>query len=163
LDVDNVADDIDDNDIVERNSCEESNAHSDLANDADDDDDATMSWRSLPLSQYEEFLQRRAWFATNSPDSNSDNNGNNNKIDEDDDDSSIGSVSSVDFDGVDFGPIIEDLQLIRQNGRIRSSTGLYFTINSNFVFTESGIRFTVQHFPGSFLHQYFEGLWPNFH
>ena len=98
-----------------------------------------------------------------SPDYNGNNNGNNGDIDEDDDDSSIGSLSSVDFNGVDFGPIREDLQLICQNGRIRSSTGSYFTVDSNFFFTESDIRFTVQHFPGTFLRQYFEGPWPNFH
>ena len=98
-----------------------------------------------------------------SPDYNGNNNGNNGDIDEDDDDSSIGSLSSVDFNGVDFGPIREDLQLICQNGRIRSSTGSYFTVDSNFFFTESDIRFTVQHFPGTYLCQYFEGPWPNFH
>ena len=151
-----------DDSIVKRNTREDSNAHSDVDDNADDNDDATITRRPLPLSRYEEFLRRRAWFATNSPDYNGDNNGNNSKIDEDDDNSSIGSISSVDFDGVDFGPIIEDLQLIRQNGRIRSSTGSYFTVDSNFFFTESDICFTV-HFHGSFLCQYFEGPWPNFH
>ena len=98
-----------------------------------------------------------------SPDYNGDNNGNNGDYNEDDVDSSIGSISSVDFDGIDFGSILEDLQLICQNGHIRSSTGSYFTVDSNFSFTESDIRFTVQHFPGTFLHQYFEGPWPNFY
>jgi hypothetical protein len=163
LEVDNDADDNDDDDIVERNACEESDAHSDVDDKADDDNNATITWRSLPLSRYKEFLQCRAWFATNSSDYNGDNNSNNGETDEDNDDSSIGSISSVDFDGVDSGSIIEDLQLICQNGRIHSSTGSYFTIDSNFFFTESDICFTVQHFPGSFLRQYFEGPWPNFH
>jgi hypothetical protein len=163
LDVDDNTDDNDDDNIVERNSREESDAHSDIDNNADDNNDATITWRSLPLSRYEEFLQCRAWFATNSPDSNGDNNVNNGKIDKNNDNSSIGSISSVDFDRVDFGPIIEDLQLIRQNRCIRSSTGSYFSVDSNFFFTESDIRFTVKHFPGSFLHQYFEGPWPKFH
>ena len=162
-DVDDDADKNNDDNIVERNAREESDAHSDIDDDADDDNDATITRRSLPLSQYEEFLRCRAWFAMNSPDYNGDNNGNISEIDEDNDNSSIGSISSVDFNGVDFGPIIEDLQLIRQNGRICSSTGLYFTVDSNFFFTESDICFTVQHFPGSFLRQYFEGPWPNFH
>jgi hypothetical protein len=159
LDVDNDADNNDNDDIVEQNAREESDAHSDVDDDTDDDDDAIITWRSLPLSRYKEFLRRQAWFATNSPDFNGDKIGNNGKIDEDKDNSSIGSISS----GVDFGPIIEDLQLICQNGRIRSSTGSYFTVDSNFFFTESDIRFTVQHFPGSFFCQYFEGPWPNFH
>jgi hypothetical protein len=163
LDVDDDADDNENNDIVERNAREERDTHSDVDDDADDKDNATITWRSLPLSQYKEFLQCRVWFATNSPDYNGDNNGNNGNIDKDDDDSSIGSISSVDFDGVDFGPILKDLQLICQNGRICSSTGFYFTVDSNFFFTKSDIRFTVQHFPGSFLRQYFEGPWPNFH
>ena len=163
LDVDDDADDNDVDVIVKRNACEERDAHSDVDNDADDDNNATITWRSLPLSRYEEFLQCRAWFATSSPDYNGDTNGNNGKIDEDNDDSSIGSISYVDFDGVDFGPIIKDLQLIRQNGCIRTSTGSYSTVNSNFFFTESDICFTVQNFPRSFLHQYFEGPWPNFH
>ena len=103
------------------------------------------------------------WFISTSPDYNGNDSGNNVNDNKDDNDSSIGSISSVDFDGVDFGPILEDLQLICQNGRICSSTGSYFTINSNFSFTESNIRFTVQHFPGTFLRQYFEGPRPNFH
>ena len=150
----NVGDDAGDNNddnIVERNPHEERNAHSDVDDDADDGDNATITWWSLPLSQYEEFLRRRAWFASNSPDYNGDNNGNSGKIDEDDGGSSIGSISSTDFDGFDFGPIIEDLQLIHPNWCIRSSTGLNFTVDSNFFFTESDICFTVQHFPGSFL------------
>ena len=162
LDVDNDTDD-DNDDIVECNAREECDTHYNIDDNADNDDNATITWRSLPISRSEEFLRRRAWFAYTSPDNNGDNNGNKGDIDEDDDDSSIGSISSVDFDGVDFGPILEDLQLIRQNGCIRSSTGSYFTADSNFFFTESDIRFTVQHFPGTYLCQYFEGPWPNFH
>ena len=161
FDVDVDADD--DDAIVERNAREERNAHCNIDDNTDNNNDATITWRSLPLSRYEEFLQCRAWFATNSSDYNGDNNSNNGETDEDNDDSSIGSISSVDFDGVDSGSIIEDLQLICQNGRIHSSTGSYFTVDSNFFFTESDICFTVQHFPRSFLRQYFEGPWPNFH
>ena len=163
LDVNNNAANNNDNNIVKRNAREERDAHFDVDEDTDDDEDATITWQSLPLSQYKEFLRHCAWFATNSPDYNGDNNGNNGEIDKDNDDSFIGSLSSVDFNGVDFGPIIEDLQLIRQKRRTRSSIGSYFTIDSTFFFTESDIGFTVQDFPGSFLCQYFEGPWPNFH
>ena len=79
-DVNDDADDNNNDNIVERNAREESNAHSDIDDDADDNDDATITRRSLPLSRYEEFLRRHAWFATNSPDYNGDNNGNNGKL-----------------------------------------------------------------------------------
>ena len=47
-DVDDDADN--DNDIVKRNACEEPNAHSDIDDDADNDSDATITWQSFPLS-----------------------------------------------------------------------------------------------------------------
>ena len=127
------------NNIVKHNAREECDAHSDVDNNADNDDNVTITLQSLPLSRYEEFLLLHTWFTLTSPDYNGDNNGNNDDIEEEDNDSSIGSTSSIDFDGVDFGPILEDLQLICQNGQIRSSTGSYFTVNSNFFFTESDI------------------------
>ena len=103
------ADNDNNNDIVKRNACEERNAHSNVDDDADNDDDATITWRSLPLSRYKEFLPRCMWFASTSPDYNSDNNSNNGDIDKDNDDSSISSIPSIDFNWVDFGPILEDL------------------------------------------------------
>jgi hypothetical protein len=50
LDINNDAEDNDDNGIVERNSREESNDPSDVDDDADDNNDATITWQSLPLS-----------------------------------------------------------------------------------------------------------------
>ena len=80
-----------------------------------------------------------------------------------DDQSSLSSVSTVDFNGVDFRPIIQDLRLIRQNGRIRLPNGTYHSIDSSFSFTPSEIRYTVTCYPGTFLRRYFRGPWPNFH
>jgi hypothetical protein len=80
-----------------------------------------------------------------------------------DDQSSISSVSTVDFNGVEFGPIIQDLRLIRQNGRIRLPNGTYHSVDSRFSFTPSQIRYTVTCYPGTFLRRYFRGPWPNFH
>jgi hypothetical protein len=48
-------------------------------------------------------------------------------------------ISTVDFNGVDFGPIIKDIRLIRRNGRIRASDGTYFSVDSNFSFTPNEI------------------------
>jgi len=73
------------------------------------------------------------------------------------------SLSTVDFEGVDFAPILADLELIRQNGRIRGSSGSYYSVDSNFQFNEEDIRFTVVNYPGTFLRQYFGGPFPNFH
>jgi hypothetical protein len=42
------------------------------------------------------------------------------------------SLSTVDFEGVDFAPILADLDLIRQNGRIQGPTGSYYSVDSNF-------------------------------
>jgi hypothetical protein len=73
------------------------------------------------------------------------------------------SLSTVDFEGVDFAPILADLELIRQNGRIRGSSGSYYSVDSNFQFNEEDIRFTVVNYPETFLRQYFRGPFPNFH
>ena len=70
---------------------------------------------------------------------------------------------SFDFNGVDFGPILQDLRLIRQNGRIRTPNGTYYTVDSDFSFTPSQIRWSVTYEPESFLRRYFRGPWPNFH
>ena len=82
------------------------------------------------------------------------------EVDVHNDDSSISTT--VDFDGVDFAPILADLELIRQNGRIRGPTGSYYSVASDFGFTEDEIRFNVINCHGSFLRQYFRGPWPNF-
>jgi hypothetical protein len=44
------------NNIAKRNAREERSAHSDVDDNADGGNNATITWRSLPLSQYKEFL-----------------------------------------------------------------------------------------------------------
>jgi len=80
------------------------------------------------------------------------------------DDESIDSLDSL-FRGADFSRIIADLEVIRQNGRIRSEDGTYIDIEEpdTFVFTERDIRATVRNYPDSFLRRYFQGTWPNLH
>ena len=75
------------------------------------------------------------------------------------------SFSTTDFEGVDFGTILAELDLIRQDGRIRSETGSYHTVDSALGFTRSEIIIRVRNDPETPLRQYFRvrGTWPNFH
>jgi len=83
---------------------------------------------------------------------------------EDADEDDHSSLSSIDFDRFDFAPILADLELIRQNGRMRNTTtGSYHSVDSSWRFTESQIRGAVRHYPDSFLREYFVGTFPNFH
>jgi hypothetical protein len=80
------------------------------------------------------------------------------------DDESIDSFDSL-FRRADFPRIIADLDVIRQNGRIRNEDGTYIDIEEpeQFVFTERDIRANIRHYPDSFLRRYFQEPWPNLH
>ncbi len=90
-----------------------------------------------------------------------------------DDDNCDGSVKVNDQDslstagqlceGVDFAPIIADLDLVCRNCCMRGENGTEYSVESDFGFTESQIRATLHHYPDSFLQCYFQDEWPNLH
>ena len=82
-----------------------------------------------------------------------DDNNNNKSIDNDNEDNVIDddslSTAALLFDGVDFGPIIEDLRLICLNRHMRFD-GTYYSVESDFSVSKSEIRFTMRSYPDSF-------------
>ena len=86
--------------------------------------------------------------------------------DDDDDDDNQDSLSTVGklCEGVDFAPIIADLELVRSNRRMRGENGSVYSVDSDVAATtESQIRANLHHYPDSFLHRYFQNEWPNMH
>ena len=83
--------------------------------------------------------------------------------DNNDDQDSLSTVGKL-CEGVDFAPIIADLELVRSNRRMRGENGSVYSVDSNFCFTtESEIRATLHHYPDSFLRRYFQNEWPSMH
>ena len=88
------------------------------------------------------------------------------EADDDDDEDDQDSLSTVGklCEGVDFAPIIADLELVRSNRCMRGENGSVYSVDSDFGFTtESQIRATLHHYPDSFLRRYFQNEWPNMH
>ena len=80
-----------------------------------------------------------------------------------DDQDSLSTVGKL-CEGVDFAPIIADLELVRSNRRMRGENGSVYSVDSDFGFTtESQIRANLHHYPDSFLRRYFQNEWPNMH
>ena len=81
----------------------------------------------------------------------------------DDDQDSLSTVGKL-CEGVDFAPIIADLELVRSNRHMHGENGSVYSVDSDFGFTtESQIRANLHHYPGSFLRRYFQNEWPNMH
>ena len=151
-----------------------------------------LVWRQLPDHRQQEFIQRREWSVltgnylplrrVNNQRRNEGIHGNDAVADADEvddtddgaysvstvsfhpDDESVDSFDSL-FREADFPRILADLEVIRQNGRIRLEDGTYQEIDEpeEWRFTERDIRNNIRHYPDSFLHRYFEEPWPNFH
>ena len=80
-----------------------------------------------------------------------------------DDQDSLSTVGKL-CEGVDFAPIIADLELVRSNRRMRGENGSVYSVNSDFGFTtESQIRANLHHYPDSFLRRYFQNERLNMH
>ena len=82
---------------------------------------------------------------------------------DDDDQDSLSTVGKL-CEGVDFAPIIADLELVRSNRRMCGENRSVYSVDSDFGFTtESQIRANLHHYPDSFLRRYFQNEWPHMH
>jgi len=185
-----IHDKYDEDDDDEDDEADEQSA-SDNDEDSDDDsedpfihlisDPQYLVWRELPENRQQEFIRRREWYNLTSDYLPLRRTNNQRRTDDDDDDTDDGvysdstvsfhpddeSIDSFDslFRRADFPRIIADLEVIRQNGRIRTEDGTYIDIEEpeTFVFTERDIRANIRNYPDSFLRRYFQEPWPNLH